>query len=65
MKLSLAGSDSQYVEGVESVSGELVRGRRVVLAIGRMGNPRRLNVPGEDSARGTRGLRAHGREAES
>ena len=34
---------------VKTTSGVMVRGRRVILAIGRMGNPRRLNVPGEDS----------------
>ena len=29
-------------------AGKVYRGRRVVLAVGRMGNPRRLKVPGED-----------------
>ncbi len=33
---------------VETADGERIRGRRVVLAMGRMGNPRRLKVPGED-----------------
>ncbi len=33
---------------VETESGERFRGRRVVLALGRRGTPRRLDVPGEE-----------------
>jgi len=33
---------------VETASGSTYRGRRVLLAIGKRGNPRKLGVPGED-----------------
>jgi thioredoxin reductase/NAD-dependent dihydropyrimidine dehydrogenase PreA subunit len=33
---------------VKTREGQSYRGRKVILAMGRMGNPRRLNVPGED-----------------
>jgi len=36
---------------VETSKGETLRGRRVLLAIGKRGNPRKLGVPGEDLAK--------------
>ncbi len=36
------------VFNVEADDGRIFRGRRVIIATGRMGNPRRLDVPGED-----------------
>jgi len=52
--IEVVGADVSHVrkiEGgfaIESSKGEIARARRVVCALGRSGNYRRLNVPGED-----------------
>ncbi len=42
----ILGSEGDF--RVETKGGETFRARRVILALGRMGNPRKLGVPGED-----------------
>ncbi len=49
----IEGSNDDFI--VRTDAGE-VRGRRVVLAIGRRGTPRRLGVPGEEREKVTYGL---------
>jgi len=60
----LAVEEGVRVSGVEGEDGDLtvltsrgpVRARKVVLAVGRRGTPRRLGVPGEDRAKVVYGL---------
>ncbi len=53
IELGTVVNDVKLADGhfeVQTAESKVIKGRRVILAIGRMGNPRRLGVPGEDLA---------------